>query len=486
MRTKSCLNLGPPLQLHLERELILEGEERGNNCFVFSDDGNLVIVGNTRGEFKVYVVPPFAFLYSNEVPSLAYSYSLENPPGAITCMDISRNRWIVSGNSRGSLSVWDLHNPPRPPSTWVAHGSEVSCIDCSSDGRLMLSGSADGTVHLWNLGVEQGIELGFSGHKDMVSSVAISPNGRLGLSGGWDGMVRLWDLRTGRKLRVIKATSKFVYCVGFSPDNKKMISCCTDEIIQLWETGTGRLTNSISNAGFNARFLPDGGKLIAGGLDTFKLLHAESGQELCNLEGLGGIASDFEYIPRRGHVYGHVYDDINEHNSFGIWDISEVTKDGEAAGHESFTLDQGGAFLGPVGEPAQVLVKKALKSDFEWRKDMLTSHITAASRQYGIDPGVLSWICIIDQVEQVDAYLSLVGCNLVNKHEDALFRFSTNRAGEPYLDMDWLEFREAWEELPGLIAGEIHAKVCHVNPNWDHSGSEKAPALQLLEMERQG
>jgi len=67
---------------------------------------------------------------------------------------------LASGNSDGTVRLWDVANPaqPRPlgqPLTGSA--AAVGSVAFSSDGQTLASGSGDGT-RLWNLRVQYAID----------------------------------------------------------------------------------------------------------------------------------------------------------------------------------------------------------------------------------------------------------------------------------------------------------------------------------------
>ena len=109
-------------------------------------------------------------------------------------------RYEVSGDTEGTLKVWDLSNGAEIRS-FAAHKSEVSSLSLSSDGHYAISGGCAsydeektceaGSLKLWDLTTGKQLHE-FIGHTGYVGHVAIAPDGHFGLSGN-DETLKLWD-----------------------------------------------------------------------------------------------------------------------------------------------------------------------------------------------------------------------------------------------------------------------------------------------------
>jgi len=79
------------------------------------------------------------------------------------------------------------------------HGSPISFVGFSADGRLLLAGGEDGKAYFWN--VETGQEQRrLEGHSAAVTGIAQAPDGRWVATAGKDGITRFWDVASGREL----------------------------------------------------------------------------------------------------------------------------------------------------------------------------------------------------------------------------------------------------------------------------------------------
>jgi WD40 repeat protein len=107
----------------------------------------------------------------------------------------------VSGDSDGTIKVWDLSNGTEI-SAFAAHKQDVRSISISADGRYAISGGCfsydedkacdAGSLKLWDLATGKLVHE-FLGHKTYVEAIAITPDARLALSSS-DNALKLWDL----------------------------------------------------------------------------------------------------------------------------------------------------------------------------------------------------------------------------------------------------------------------------------------------------
>jgi WD40 repeat protein len=116
------------------------------------------------------------------------------------------------------------------------HGSWVSSVAFSPDGRRALSGSDDKSLRLWDLETGQLLRA-FLGHTSCVSSVAFSPDGRRALSASLDHTVRWWDVETGKEVRPLQEPFGALVSLALAADCASLVTGGTDGSVRLWHAG---------------------------------------------------------------------------------------------------------------------------------------------------------------------------------------------------------------------------------------------------------
>jgi len=167
---------------------------------------------------------------------------------AVSSIAFSRNGTTLAIGSFGSVTLWNLTDPPRhlgeiqtghskyPSST----ASGASCIALSPDGTIVATGSYASTVSLWYLAPGQAPRLGqpLTGHTEGVNSVAFSRDGTTLATGSFDGSVILWDLTDRAQPRrlgqPLTGHTNAVYAVAFAPDGNTL-AAVDDGTVILWD-----------------------------------------------------------------------------------------------------------------------------------------------------------------------------------------------------------------------------------------------------------
>ncbi len=179
----------------------------------------------------------------------------------------------------------------------LRHGSPVTSVAWSPDGKLLATGSWDNYARLWDPATGK-LARDIQPQQGWVWNVAFSPDGKLLATAGdhRTKTVRLWDVATGKPVRTFEGHTNQIRGLAFSPDGKSIASASHDGTVRLWETDTGKELRQIA-AGpgiimYSVAFSPDGKQLATtDGGSSVRLWEAETGKVAGTLDSGGGAAS---------------------------------------------------------------------------------------------------------------------------------------------------------------------------------------------------
>jgi WD40 repeat protein len=182
---------------------------------------------------------------------------------AAACLLLAGGVGLDAG--RGAPPAGEEEPPPgglaRAGTTRFRHGSVVTSLSFSRDGKVLASAGWDATVRLWGPGT--GEELCTVELPTKVLCAALSPDGKVVFSAGADRVVRLSDAKAGRQLWAVAAHTSQISSVAFTPDGKIAVSAA--ESLRLWDVATGTQRKALIGGGSAVSavaFSPDG-KLMA-------------------------------------------------------------------------------------------------------------------------------------------------------------------------------------------------------------------------------
>jgi WD40 repeat protein len=233
--------------------------------------------------------------HGSGVTSLAYS-----PDG----------RFLVSGsgnlvlNETGEVKIWDLGNG-RVLRTYRGSKDPVRAVAWSRDGQWVAS-TAGNDIHVWDPRTGK-LKVALKGHEKPVGALAFHPDGTTLVSGSDDPSVRLWDIEKGTESMNLtadldKRSKAQVYSVAYSPNGKLVAAVNGNGQIQIWnpslEKGKRLVSGYDAHPSYNAY-------QVAFGKDTSILFTSGGDGRAKQWVGLG---PDGEFLQGHGRptpIEGH-------------------------------------------------------------------------------------------------------------------------------------------------------------------------------------
>jgi WD40 repeat protein len=206
----------------------------------------------------------------------------------------------VNAKGEGIMRVWDAASGALVCKS-SGTNKEVVAIAYAPDGKLLATGDAIGLLKLRDPATGE-IKKALTGHAGTATSVAFSADGSLVVCGAGDGGAYVWETKSGRLLRVCKATDskaatvtrdRLINAVALSSDGSTLVCCPATvgnsytEPVRLWDLKTGELKRSLAIPVHSARPIalsPDGSILASGG-KTIKLWDVRTGKQIRELFG---------------------------------------------------------------------------------------------------------------------------------------------------------------------------------------------------------
>lgn len=212
--------------------------EGGNvRCAAFHAASNMLVVGFTTGEFRLYDLPEFSLIQS-----------LSMGKNAVDTVSINKSgEWFAFGSSKaGQLLVYEWQSESYILKQ-QGHFDAMNCLCYSPDGSRVVTASDDGKIKVWD--INSGFCLmTFTEHIGGVTAVSFAKKGQVMFSASLDGTVRAWDLIRFRNFRTFTAPERVQFTsLAVDPSGEVVVAGSQEEFeIFVWSVQTGALLDSLA------------------------------------------------------------------------------------------------------------------------------------------------------------------------------------------------------------------------------------------------
>lgn len=232
----------------------------------FSPDGNMLAIGEDRGDNKVIDWQSGRYLYSCREKNYFsqdgkyllqasrsyyendYTYAVLSditngevvkkfkcPGGMISSVAISfDSKWVAIGTYGGNLHLFDVQRESLKKSIKVVDSySRVSSISFSPDGVHLAFSSIEGSK-IWNF--KKGKEiLSFPENGYYIRRVTFSPDGTKLAIAAENGVITVWDVKRNKLFLEQYEKLYEVHDVAFSANGERLVWTAEDNIVKVWD-----------------------------------------------------------------------------------------------------------------------------------------------------------------------------------------------------------------------------------------------------------
>ncbi|HAN18515.1 MAG: hypothetical protein A2X13_08200 [Bacteroidetes bacterium GWC2_33_15] len=147
------------------------------------------------------------------------------------------NKNITAGTQEGKIINWDIENISSPKIIYEEGKNAITSITYNHRGNWLVSGDSKGNVKIWDTKNYKLID-NLEGHRSRIYDLDFSPDDQLLASSSLDGTVRMWECENlNNQPVVMKDHESWVLSIAFSPDGKKLITSSNQkERILIWAT----------------------------------------------------------------------------------------------------------------------------------------------------------------------------------------------------------------------------------------------------------
>lgn len=211
-------------------------------------------------------------------------------------------RTIATTAADGTAALWPWREAGAAPRTWTAHGDWAYDASFSPDGRYIATTGDDGLALVWNVsGRRPRLERKLAGHRGAVNTAMFDPTdpSRL-LTASGDGTARIWRWRDGKVVLTIRDETQ-ITSAAFDAAAQRVLTTGADGRTRVWNASSGRILAVLrrhADIVTSGAFSPDGSSILTSSGDrTAKLYPCPTCRPLGELRALAERWK--EYAERR-------------------------------------------------------------------------------------------------------------------------------------------------------------------------------------------
>lgn len=200
-------------------------------------------------------------------------------PGMAVIAFLPDNKTLVSGNTNGTIVLWDTTTDEERV---YLKGHTRAITSLAASKQWLVSADEGGVVRLWDL-VKGETRHTFSIGKMPVKQVLISPDEKTIAYWGED-ILKLYEPFSGKEKKTIQVNEPLnTACFSL---NSSLITAASRKEVRQWDTASGELKQILKTdfVILALGYSPDGATLVAGGWSHFlNLWDVKSGQSLASI-----------------------------------------------------------------------------------------------------------------------------------------------------------------------------------------------------------
>lgn len=202
--------------------------------FEWTNDNQLLLAGTSAG------------VYYLDAGALTYKYFFDTG-GSLTTIKLSSDgEWIVTGDSNGTVAVWNASDG-KLINKLEGAAKSILLLDIAPDKSKIVFSDSDRVIRLWN--IKQNIHHSFDRrHLLNINALLFASDSNTVFSGGDDFQVYIWDAPSGKALSNLPLSQK-VLALDLSSDDQYLAASLNNAnaTLQIWDWRNKQLVNTITD-----------------------------------------------------------------------------------------------------------------------------------------------------------------------------------------------------------------------------------------------